>query len=246
MFHIKTNYSIISEKSEFLKHVLTKHIVGLNIAAGLYPNQSLFGQSIVVGNDQNPTPKKFVISYIERENFKTLNLDEEPLPILYEVLKVDNKEYKTYIRNRVYKNKNIKLNSLYYYMILLRDCINKDDSFNYTKADLIVDTYSYESTSSTLDKYKALNSYVTNPSEATLFTLVKVFSQGDDVKKRLTNVAYHMKSILDDTVPDYIKSRVTFPQDPTTTLNYLMLAAEIATFETFDEFINNMINRLVD
>ena len=132
-------------------------------------------------------------------------------------------------------------------MVLLRDCIDKQtDSFNYTKADIIVDTYTFETTSSQLDRYKALNSYVTNPSEKTLFDLVRVFQQGQDVKQRLTNIAYCVKAILEDTVPDYIKSRINFSQDQAIIMNYLNLSLQIATFETFEEFISNMINKLVD
>lgn len=247
MFNPETNYTILSSKSEFLKLLITKHIQQINIDAGLYPNQSLFGKCILVGDDIVPTPKKYVISYIKRDGFKLIDLDEEPLAVLSALLNIENKEAKAYIRNKLLKNPNIKPNALYYYMVLLRDCIDKQtDSFNYTKADIIVGTYTFETTSSQLDRYKALNSYVTNPSEKTLFDLVRVFQQGQDVKQRLTNIAYCVKAILDDTVPDYIKSRINFSQDQAIIMNYLNLSLQIATFETFEEFISNMINKLVD
>ena len=243
----ETNYSLICTKSDFLRTVVTKYIIQKNIDAGLYPNQSLFGKCILVGDDLEPTPKKYVISYKTRPDFKVINVDEDPLSVLAEVLGVENKDYKTYVRNKLLKNPNIKPNSLYYYMILLRDCIDKEtDSFNYTKADIIVDTYTFEVSSSALERYKALNAYVMTPSEKTLFELVHVFSQGQDLRKRLTSIAYCMKSILEDTVPDYIKSRVSFSQDSAVIMNYLNLSIQIATFESFEEFISNMINKLVD
>ena len=169
MFKAETNYTILSSKSEFLKLLITKHIQQINIQAGLYPNQSLFGKCILVGDDIVPTPKKYVISYIKRDGFKLIDLDEEPLSVLSALLNIENKEAKAYIRNKLLKNPNIKPNALYYYMVLLRDCIDKQtDSFNYTKADIIVDTYTFETTSSQLDRYKALNSYVTNNRVRTL------------------------------------------------------------------------------
>jgi len=245
----QTNYSILSSKSDFLKLVVTKYILSLNIADKIYTAPSLFGKCILVDEEAIPTPKKFIISFKPRTDFKLINLDEDPLPTLYTVLGIvdsnGSTDYKTYVRNKVYKSKKVKPNTLYYYMVLLKECIT-DKGFNFTKADIIIDTYTYESTHSQLEKYQSVNSYVMNPTESSLFELIKVYSQGADLNKRLSNIAYTIKNILDDNIPDYIKSRITFSSDPSTTLNYLMLAAEIATFEDFDTFISNMIGRLED
>lgn len=242
----KTNYSVISKKSDFLKHIVTKHILKVNQDAGIYPTRSMFGAFIMVGDKENPIPnKKFVISSEERPDFKTIDLDEDPLPHLYEVLGIESREFKTLIRNRVYKRPGVTPNSLYYYMILLSDCIKEDGSMNMTKSELIIDTYKYQSKSSTFEKYKALNSYVTSPTEENLFTLIKVYSDIPDLKKRFTNIAYTIKSVLDSDVPDYITSRITFSQDPSVIMNYLILASEVATFEDFDSFISKLISKLV-
>ncbi len=242
----KTNYSVISTKSDFLKHVVTKHILKVNQDDGIYPTRSMFGSYVVVGNKENPIPnKKYVIAHEEKPDFKIINLDEDPLPVLYEILKITSKDYKSFVRNKVYKKPGVNPNSLYFYMILLAECVREDGALNLTKAELIIDTYKYQAKSSTLDKYKSLNSYVQDPTEENLFSLIKVYSDQPDLKKRFINIAYTIKSILDSEVPDYIESRITFSQDPSVIMNYLVLASEIATFEDFDSFISKLISKLV-
>lgn len=244
----RTSYSVISEKSEFLKHVVTKHLLAINVSDGVYPDRSLFGSFIFVHNVEDPLPpKKFIISHVPRgEGFKEINLDEDPLPYLYEILGIESKEYKLFVRNKVYSNRRVNPESLYYYMVLLRDCIKEDGTLNTTKAELIIDSFKYVSRSSTFDKYRALNNYVTRPTEESLFELIKVFSDDPDSKKRFTSIAYTIKNIIDGNVPSYIESRISFSQDQSVLLQYLILSSEVALFEDFDSFISALISKLVN
>ncbi len=243
----KNNYVILSEKSEFLQRLVTKHIVGLNIAAGVYSQPSLFGQHIKISDTEDPDARKYIISYKNRSTDKgwtVLDLDSDPLPTIYEILGIDNRECKLFIRNKVYGKGAVPPNTLYFYCVLLRGCVLADGGFNYTKANLIVDNYSYKSTSSTLDKYKALNAYVMTPTEESLFNLVKVFSNTADHRMRMKDIAYCIKNILDGTVPSYIESRVQFSQDIQVLVQYLTLATEVAVYEDFSIFISNLIGKL--
>lgn len=242
----RTNYCILSEKSDFLLSTVSKFIQNKNQEEeGLYPVPSLFGQCIIVSNTDFPNKKKYIISHIQRDEaeFDTLDLDKDPLPVLYEVLGINCKEYKSFVRNKVYNKPSVKPNSLYYYMILLRECIS-DTGFNVTKAQLIIENCKYQSASSQLDKYRAINNYVMRPTEDTLFKLIKVFSIEVDESKRMTSIVYCIKSILESTVPSYIESRLSFSQDSAVLLQYLMLSAEVALFEDMDQFISNMIAKL--
>lgn len=242
----KTNYSILSEKSDFLKYIVSKHILALNQADGVFPDRSLFGAYILVGDKEEAIPnKKYVISFVERTDFKILDIDADPLVLLYEILEIDSKDYKLFVRNKVYSNKSVNLNSLYYYMILLKDCIKEDKTLNMTKAELIINSYKYASKSSTFDKYRALNSYVLRPDEESLFEVIKVFSDTPDNNKRFTGIAYVIKCIIDGSVPSYIESRLSFSQDPAVLMQYIILASEVALFEDFDTFISNLISKLV-
>lgn len=250
----KTNYVILSEKSEFLRNLVTKHIVGLNIADGVYAQPSLFGAEIKVSNTEDPstshpTKKRFIISHTKRadEGWTVLDLDADPLPTMYEILGIKNRECKQFLRHKVYGKGSILPNTLYFYAVLLRGCIielEDGEDFNHTKANLIADNYNYVSTSSAIEKYKALNAYVMTPTEETLFNLVTVFSNVADQRKRLTDIAYCIKNILDGTVPSYIESRIQFSQDTQVLVQYLTLATEVATFEDFSIFISNLIGKL--
>lgn len=241
----KKSYSVISTKSTFLQGLVTKFIMTVNLADGVYPSRSLFGQYVEVSDTVVPTAKCHVISYIDRtvDGFGLIDLDEDPLPILYELLGIESKDYKTFVRNRVYKNPKVKPNSMYYYMVILRDCI-KSDGFNQTKAQLVIDNYKYQATSSAMDKYQSINSYVMKPCEETLFNLMNVFSIETDEKKRMSSIVYCIKTILDNEVPSYIESRVSFSQDNQVLLQYILLASEVALFDNFDTFISNLIARL--
>ena len=243
MLKSKQNYSIISKKSDFLKFVVAKYIINLNISEGVYPNPSLFGSYVVEGDFEKPNPKKFVISFVERVGFKLVDIDSDPLNVLYEVLDIQTKEVKGFIRQRLF-NKGVKLNSLYFYMTLLKDCESDGGGFNYTKAELIVSQYKYDARYSQLDKYKAVNSYVSNPNEDTLFNLVKVFSDEKDAESRLRGIAFCIRSYLDDEIPRYIKAKIEFSADVGALRQYLILAMEVALFEDFDTFLSNLIAKL--
>jgi hypothetical protein len=247
----KRNYVILSEKSEFLRNLVIKFIVKLNIDDKVYPQPSLFGQHIIVSDHKDPNAKQFVISHKRRtdEGWHVIDLDSDPLPTLYEMLEINSRECKLFIRNKVYGRGSALPNTLYYYCVLLRGCIietpeGEENGFNHTKANLIIDNYNYKSTSSALDKYKALNSYVVTPTEESLFTLVKVFSNTADQRTRMKEIAYCIKNILDGAVPNYIESRVQFSNDMQVMVQYLILATEVATFEDFSVFISNLIGKL--
>lgn len=241
----RTSYCILSDKSEFLRHVVTKHLLAINLKDGVYPDRSLFGSYVLVSDNDDPIPnKRFIISTKDR-GFAIINLDEDPLPTLYEILAIECTEYKRFVRHKVYNKHGVTPESLYYYMILLRDCIKADGSLNTTRAELIIDNYRYANRSSMLEKYRSLNNYVTKPSEETLFALIKVFSDDQDEQRRFRSLAFLIKNILNGDVPSYIESRITFSQDQEALINYLVLASEVALFEDFDTFISALISKLV-
>lgn len=237
-----TNYSLISSKNEQLKHIVTKYILNLNIEQGLYTEPSLFGACILVSDTVKPAKNRYVISYCARPDFIVLNLDKEPLPILFEILGFQLKEAKSFITNFLYKNPKINPKNIYYYLLLMKDCEQADGNFNYTKAKKILETYQFSKVTSLFKKYKALNTFINQSNEANLVNLIQTLGDQPDKKKRLRQIAYLVRQVINDEVPEYIIRQLNFTNNHTTILQYLKLASDIAEFECFETFIGHMIS----
>ena len=149
-----TNYYIKELDHEkqgagLLNSMVKRYVIKINVEDNIHLEKSLFGKYIIFSDKLEPTEKGRVISYIPRERFLTIDIEENTINILCELLHIDNQSLITYAQRYLAKKPK---DLILYYLQILKEYV-EDGVFNTNKTKELMKTRPLESTYFFKDKY---------------------------------------------------------------------------------------------
>jgi len=239
------SYSIIG-KSEFLVNLILGHIIAMNMEEDWDFEASIYGKYMEISDTAEPIAnEKIVFSYIEREGFPTINLDEDFIDIFYYILTYESgydcEEFKAYAKKHLSKK---KPEIVFYYMFAMSErAINEDGEFSFKKAEFILNHYNYKGTHTYMEKMKSIVTFIKNPSATNLSDMMLILNEEKEPYNALVNI---ISAISNDTLPKFVKDKYgNMLEDMNFQKNLLKIAVAILQSETVEDFILSLLKGIV-
>lgn len=237
------SYAIIG-KSEFLVNILMGHIVSLNIEEDWDFEASIFGKYMEISDTAEPVlDERIVFSYIERDAFPTINIDEDFIEIFYYILMGgdESEEFLAYSKKYLGK-KNPDI--VFYYMYAMSEvALNDDDEFSFKKAEYILNHYNYKGTHTYMEKMKSIITFVKTPSEKHLSEMLLVMNEEEDPYSSLIRI---ISAIANNTLPRFVHDRYSnMLEDMNFQKNLLKIAVAILQAESIEDFILLLVKGII-
>lgn len=238
----RVSYSILSDKSPILGDIVSNYIQLLNYERGISVGPDMLRDYVIVSDDATPREGVYIISRIERTGFILLDLDSHPLGVMRGLFKGMPEAYFSFLKTSVCGRYDFKPGHLYFYMLLLLDCV-KESTFDRVKAERLVVNYKIRSGGSPLDVYRVLNNFILNSNKGNLTELYKVLSVSRSPLGRLSDC---LCNVLRGTVPTYISSRVSYSESSSVVKDYLTFSSKVSLAGSFDELILDLTSNIYE
>jgi len=237
------SYSIIG-KSDFLVNLLLGHIISINLEEDWDFEASIYGKYMEVSDTAEPIEdEKIIFSYIPREGFPLINIDEDFIDIFYFLLMdgENNDEFLAYVKKHLSRK---QPEIVFYYMFAMAEkAITEDNDFNFKKAEYILNHYKYKGTHTYMEKMKSIVTFVKSPSEKNLSDMLLIMNEEEDPYSSLVNV---IGAIANDTLPKFVKDKYSnMLEDMNFQRNLLKIAVAILQSKTIEDFILSLVKGIV-
>lgn len=227
------SYCILSD-SELLRNIVVEYLYYINENNGVFRKKSLYGKFIEVSNFSEPNKRTIVFSFKERVSpeFKTINIDEDLVEIVFTMYGYNieaNKDFIKYIKRKI-KNKNIEVA---YYSV----CALMSIEMSYENIDKVFERQ-YTGVHTTTEMYSVLIEFINNPNETNLFKMLQVFNS----YQRLINTI----SVLLDNTPSWVTQKFgDILGDAKFVKDLLRISLIVIKSETQEQFIVSVLKELI-
>lgn len=233
----KTSYQI-DTKSDFLYNLVKAYIFKINTEVGLFIGKTLFG-SYIEEADKPSSKNSYIVTRNKVDNITVLDLTGKAgiIECLCIILGADHKEFITYCKSKL-KDKHI--DTLYYYITVLKSKAFKDNKLDETKAKYILNEYVYRGMHTQKEKYETIFATIKDPTPERIYELFKAFNDENGGYGSLT---YMTTTLIDDEkLPQYIADIYKDDLNNSVTIkNLLKFAGCMVTAKDFNEFTLKLI-----
>lgn len=235
----KTSYAVVSS-SDFLVNRVIDYLKTINLDDGVATERNIFGMYMTESDTLNPSKSRVVFSRCKRdaEVFVNIEVDSNLVDIclLLAGLEDCNEDLKKFLKNNLKKYVSSDPELVFYYV----SAVAGFNDPSVSEAMYVLSKYEYKANHSTVDCYKALIDFVSNPCETSLSKLLLVFNEPD--YQKMINCT---SALVNDT-PEWIKKK--FGQEIESsafTKSLLNLSLVILNSKNRDDFILRVLKEMI-
>lgn len=234
----RKSYAVWSS-SEFLVNRVIDYLKTINIDDGVSVERNIFEIYMVESDTQNPNKSRIVFSRCKRdEDFINIDIDSNlvDLCLILSGMSDCNEDLRKFLRNNLKKYIQNEPELVYYYVCAVAGF--KDPSVS--EAMYVLSKYEYKATHNTVDCYKSLIDFVSNPCETALSKLLLVFNEPD--YQKMINCT---SALVNDT-PEWIKKKFGSEIESSSfTKSLLNLSLVILNSKSREDFILRVLKEMI-
>lgn len=235
----RVSYAILGS-SEFLVNRVMDYLKCINIDDGVSTERNIFEAYMVESDTQVPNKSRIVLSRCKRDDlFVTIDIDSDVVGICLILAGLENcdDELKKFLKNNLRKYvQNGDSELVFYYVSAVAGL--EDPSVS--EAMYILSKYEYKANHSTVECYKTLIDFVSNPCETALSKLLLVFNE-EDYQKMINCTS----TLVNDT-PEWIKKKFGGEiESAIFTKSLLNLSLVILESKSREDFILRVLKKMI-